>query len=105
MAVLTPRQIDRIHEVTDALGLHRNWVIVTLVAVADGVELVQPDSKLLIRAPGGDAFESWFSGLRRRLETMNLGKVARGEDPDRRDKNLPGSPSSSPLTRGRSWGA
>ena len=104
MAVLTPRQIDRIHELTDSLGLHRNWVIVTLVAVPEGCELVQPDCKLLIRAPGGDAFDAWFSGLRRRLETMNLGKVARGDEPDRREKNIPGSPSSSPLTRDRSWG-
>ena len=104
MPVLTGQQIDRILELTDALGLHRNWVIVPLYAGVEGVEYVQPDGKLLIRAPGGASFESWFGGLRRRLETMDLGKVARSNNPDPRGKNVPGSPSSSPLTRERSWG-
>ena len=104
MPVLTGQQIDRVLQLTDELGLHRNWVIVPLYASAEGVELVQPDGKLLLRAPGGTAFESWFGGLRRRLEMMDLGKVARSTHPDPRGKNLPGSPSSSPLTSERSWG-
>jgi hypothetical protein len=104
MAVLLPEQIDRIHALTDELGLHRNWVVVPLVAADEGLERVQPDGKLLLRAPGGPAFEAWFGGLRRRLETMDLGKVARAATPDPRGKNLPGSPSSAPMTREKSWG-
>ncbi len=104
MPVLTGPQIDRVLELTDSLGLHRNWVIIPLYASAESLEVVQPDGKLLLRPPGGPAFESWLGGLRRRLETMDLGKVARSSHPDPRGKSLPGSPSSSPLTRERSWG-
>jgi hypothetical protein len=103
MAVLTAQQIDRVLDITDDLNLHRNWVIVPLYAAREGVEMVQPDGKLLIRTADEPHFESWLGGLRRRLELMDLGKVARSNNPDPRGKNLPGSPSSSPLSHDRSW--
>lgn len=77
MEVLTEVQGGRIREVTDALGLDWDSVVVPLAAREKGMEMILPDGKLLIRAPAGAAFERWWAGLRDRLEALNLGRMRR----------------------------
>lgn len=77
MEVLTEAQVRCIREVTDALGLDWNFVVVPLAAREKGLEQVLPDGKLLIRAPGGASFEPWRAGLRARLEALDLGRTPR----------------------------
>lgn len=77
MEILTETQVRRIRQVTDALGLDWNGVVVPLAAREGGLEKVMPDGKLLIRAPAGAAFESWWTGLRDRLEALDLGRTPR----------------------------
>ncbi len=82
MELLTPAQIDRIHEVTDSLRLHRNGVIVPLAAHATGLELVMPDGNVLVRGPAGSAFNSWIEGLKRRLEALDINRTTPSHLPE-----------------------
>lgn len=77
MDVLTERDVERIHRVTDQLHLHRDWVIIPIGCTKDPAELVQPDGKLLLRPPGGDLLEPWMDGLLDRLSGMDLSRAAR----------------------------
>ena len=74
-ALLTASQVDRIYQLTDGLRLHRDWVVVPLGSHETGSEVVQPDGKLLIHAPFGEAFEPWFEGLKERLEALPLNEI------------------------------
>ena len=69
---LTPAQIARVFDVTDSLGLHRNWVVIPLAAADNPIELIMPDGKLLLRPPGGTAFDPWIADLKSRLENLDL---------------------------------
>jgi len=77
MEILTEAEVRAIREVTDALGLDWNHVVVPLAAREGGLEMILPDGKLLIRAPAGPAFGPWRAGLRERLERMDLGRTPR----------------------------
>jgi hypothetical protein len=68
--------------VTDGLELHRDWVVVPLNAAEEGLELVMPDGKVLIRAPGGTAFEPWLKDLPRRLAALDLRATPRRTEDD-----------------------
>lgn len=75
MELLTPEQIAEIYTLTDDLGLHRNAVIVPLRArdkEQEGLEMIMPDGRVLIRPPGGPRFAGWFEGLQNRLEALDL---------------------------------
>jgi hypothetical protein len=82
MELLTVTRVERIYRVTDSLDLHRDWVVVPLNTAEEGSEIMQPDGKLLIRAPGGPAFEPWLAGLRGRLEQLDLGRTPRRSEND-----------------------
>jgi len=82
MEILTSEDVARITAVTDSLGLHRDWVVVPIDTIAEGLEFQQPDGKIVLHAPGKDRFEAWLLGLRGRLQGLNLGMVPR---PDERD--------------------
>jgi hypothetical protein len=81
-ALLTASQVDRIYRLTDTLRLHRDWVVVPLRSHETGLELLQPDGKLLIHPPFGEQFEPWFLGLKERLEGLPLGEIPRMDDLD-----------------------
>ncbi len=89
MELLTPGQIGRIHEITDALGLHRTWVTVPMAASASPGERMMPDGKVLILAPAGAAFETWVADLRQRLLRLDLSRAARAEQQDRPPVRVP----------------
>ena len=82
MEILTEEQVEQIYRVCDQLNLHRDWVVVPLNAAEEGSELLQPDGKIVIRAPGGMRFDSWLRELRSRLERLELGRVARRGEND-----------------------
>ena len=97
MDVLSPDQVERVYQATDALLLHRDWVVVPLDAVAHPVELVMPDGKLLIHAPGGPAFDAWLADLPRRLQDLDLRRIPR---PGVRDPKWPLTGPGSPRFEG-----
>jgi len=83
MQVLTAEQVEKVYAVTDALLLNRDWVVVPLVGSTDGVEMVLPDGKLLIRPVGGEGFRAWFTGLKERLELLDLDRALRASQLER----------------------
>ena len=84
MQLLSPEDISAILKVTDALQLHRDWVIIPIDARPEGHEYQQPDGKLIIHAPVRERFESWLKELRGRLQLLDLGRVPRAsvDDPN-----------------------
>ena len=87
--LLSAEDVERIYRRTDALELHRDWVVVPLNCAATASEQVLPDGKVLIRAPGVAAFEPWIETLPARLMEMGLSRTPRRsvDDPSLR---LPG---------------
>jgi hypothetical protein len=82
-AVLTEAQVAKVYDLTDSLLLNRDWVVVPLVGSPDGMEMVMPDGKILIRPVGGTRFEGWFSGLKARLEGLDLSRALRASQLER----------------------
>ena len=89
--VLTEAQVQRVYELTDSLLLNRDWVVVPLVGSARGVEMLMPDGKVLIRPAGGGAFDAWFSGLKTRLESLDLSRALRASQLERHYVRTPAS--------------
>lgn len=88
-ALLTASQVQRIFEITDALQLHRNWIVVPLVAGDVPQEFVLPDGKILLRPPAGAAFEPWIADLRPRLERLPLSRTPRAHQHDTPPLKIP----------------
>jgi hypothetical protein len=91
MQVLTAEQVERVYQVTDALLLNRDWVVVPLVGSDTGLEIVLPDGKLLIRPAGGEGFGGWFAGLGGRLEMLDLDRALRASQLERHYVRTPAS--------------
>lgn len=83
--LLSGEDVERIYCRTDELDLDRDWVVVPLHCAEEGSEIVLPDGKILLRPPGGDAFEPWLEGLQTRLARMGLSRTPRRSagDPNR----------------------
>jgi len=73
-----PPEIMRILAVTDALGYHREAVVVPLWTKGKGEILVR-GQKLQISAPAEGDFEAWLKGLPQTLGSMDLSAVRRSE--------------------------
>jgi len=82
MQLLTQEDMGAILKVTDALQLHRDWIIVPIDAKPEGREYQQPDGKIILHAPVRDQFETWLKDLKRRLEILDLGRVPRRDVDD-----------------------
>ena len=89
MEVLTEKRVARVYALTDELLLNRDWVVVPLTAHETGMEMIMPDGKLLIRPPGGVVFDTWFGGLRERLESMDLDRALRASQLERHYVHVP----------------
>ena len=76
MQPITPAQIRRILEVTDALGIHREGVVIPLAREGTGA-IDRDGEKVVITAPEGEAFESWLIGLAETLGESDLTGVPR----------------------------
>ena len=86
---LTAEQVDRIYRLTDSLLLNRDWVVVPLRGSSSGFETAMPDGKILVRPPAGSAFDSWFSGLKARLEALDLDRALRASQLERHYTRTP----------------
>lgn len=82
-AVLTEAQVSKVYELTDGLLLNRDWVVVPLVGSVDGIEMLMPDGKILIRPAGASKFDGWFAGLKIRLESLDLSRALRASQLER----------------------
>ena len=71
-----PPEIMRILAVTDALGFHREAVVVPLWTKGKGEILVR-GQRLQISAPAEGDFEAWLAALPSTLKTMDLSAVRR----------------------------
>lgn len=91
MQVLTAEQVEKVYQLTDALLLNRDWVVVPLVGSDTGLEMVLPDGKLLIRPVGGEGFSGWFGGLKERLEQLDLDRALRASQLERHYVRTPAS--------------
>ncbi len=87
--LLTAEQVERIYRLTDALLLNRDWVVVPLRGAATGFETAMPDGKVLVRPPAGPAFDSWFAGLKPRLEALDLDRALRASQLERHYPRTP----------------
>lgn len=74
---MTPAQFDQVREITDSFNLSWDQVVIPLVGGVEGLEMLMPDGKLLIRVPPGKDFEPWYAGLAERLSNMDLSRVKR----------------------------
>jgi hypothetical protein len=75
--ILLESQVRRIFEVTDGFRLDRDHVVVPLAGDEQGFEMILPDGKLLIRAPGGRKFDPWFADLAARVGRLDLSRTPR----------------------------
>src|SRR5436190_18459513 len=82
-SVLTESQVSKVYDLTDSLMLNRDWVVVPLVGSLDGIEMLMPDGKILIRPAGGGRFDAWFSGLKIRLESLDISRALRASQLER----------------------
>ncbi len=89
MEVLTADQVERVYRLTDSLLLNRDWVVVPLGSHPVGLEMELPDGKVLIRPPGGPAFDPWFAGLGQRLQALDLDRALRAGQLERHVTRTP----------------
>ena len=66
LEMVTMREIERIFEVTDALGIHREEIVIPLAPASPG-SVSQDAGKLKIVVDASVDFESWLSGLETRI--------------------------------------
>lgn len=65
--VVTFREIERILEITDRLGIHRESVVIPLAPRRPGEVRRRPDGRLEIVVDAEEDLESWLSGLADRI--------------------------------------
>ena len=63
LEAVTIREIQRIFEVTDRMGLHRESVVIPLAPRHPGRVRRMPGGKIEIVVDGEADFEGWLSGL------------------------------------------
>lgn len=73
-----PAEIQRILAVTDAMGLHRESVVVPLGTRGTGALRLTMGRRLEIIAPEAN-FDAWVATLRERLEALDLTSLRRVE--------------------------
>ena len=69
MDVVSFPQISRILEVTDSLGLNREWVEIPLAAERPGLVRRLPNGKLEIIVDAGQPFEEWLATLPAQIQS------------------------------------
>lgn len=66
------QQISKILEVTDALGVHREWVEIPLSPETPGAVRRLPNGKLEIVVDAGEPFDQWLTGLSTRIQQTHV---------------------------------
>ncbi|HET8647005.1 MAG TPA: hypothetical protein VFO85_16030 [Vicinamibacteria bacterium] len=67
--MVSQREMERIFEVTDRLGIHRESVVVPLGARRPGRVRRRPDGKVELVADAED-FDGWVAGLESELRAL-----------------------------------
>ena len=70
LEAVTLREIQRIFEVTDALGIHRENVVIPLGPRHPGRVRRMPNGKIEIVVEKEGDFEEWVSGLAPQLQAL-----------------------------------
>jgi hypothetical protein len=69
MDVVSFAQISRILELTDSLGVDREWVEIPLSPERPGIVRRLPNGKLEIIVDAGRPFEEWLASLPSQIES------------------------------------
>ena len=69
LEMVTIREIEKIFEVTDALGIHREEVVIPLAPGNPG-SVAQEKGKLRIVVDATADFETWVGGLEARIRAV-----------------------------------
>lgn len=78
MDVVTPDQMNYIFEVTDAMSIHREGIIVPLGPEGSGsVRLV--GNKVEVTVPAEGDFDDWIAGLGDQIAELDLSGVRKVE--------------------------
>ncbi|MFN0060694.1 MAG: hypothetical protein ACKVX7_19745 [Planctomycetota bacterium] len=77
MEIVTPAQIRQILGVTDALGIHREAVVVPLGTEGDGCARLKSPTSLELIAPADAAFEPWLARLPALIAQLDLSQLLR----------------------------
>jgi hypothetical protein len=67
---VTIREIQRIFEVTDAMGIHREALVIPLGARHPGRIRKMPNGKIEIVVDSGVDFDQWVGGLQAELQKL-----------------------------------
>jgi len=68
--VVTQREIERIFEVTDRLGIHREQIVIPLGPRHPGRVRRMPNGKVEIVVESEGGFEDWLAGLESELRRL-----------------------------------
>jgi len=72
MGAVTAEHVMKILELTDALSLNREAVLIPLATEDYGSVIVLPDKRLRIAVPSNQPFDEWLVELRSKLAKMDL---------------------------------
>ena len=72
LEAVTQREIERIFEVTDRLGIHRERLVIPLRPLRGGRVRALPGGKLEIVVDAAD-FDTWLAGLETELRQVDTG--------------------------------
>ena len=70
LEVVSFKHISRILEVTDALGLNREWVEIPLSPESPGIVRRLPNGKLEIIVDAEQPFEDWLGSLPKHIQLI-----------------------------------
>ncbi|MEN8148589.1 MAG: hypothetical protein ABFS86_02130 [Planctomycetota bacterium] len=71
-----PKEIGRILELTDSLGLHREAVMIPLAPEGSGVVRIE-GGRLVIHRPEEGDFDEWFATLPASIESLDTSHLKR----------------------------
>jgi len=70
LQVVGSREINRILEITDRMGIHREAVVIPLAPRHPGRVRRRPDGKIEIVVESEEDFEAWAAGLEAELQGL-----------------------------------
>ena len=70
LEAVTIREIERIFEVTDAMGIHRELLVIPLRPRHPGRVRKMPGGKIEIVVESEGAFEEWVAGLAEEIRKL-----------------------------------
>ena len=73
LTAVTLREIERIFEILDRLGISREAVVIPLKPVHPGAVRVLPNGKMEIRVESETPLDEWLPELERQIVTIRTG--------------------------------